>query len=84
MFSRSTIPHNYLQHFALHGKEEEVDGGRACESMMTTLREGTCRWGSKGGEFAGRGKVLTVRAARQSSRQRRVSEGGLAVRGGRA
>lgn len=35
-------------------------------------------------EFAGQAEVLTVRAARQSSHQRRISEGDLAVCGGHA
>lgn len=59
------------------------------KSMMATLRGGG---GRDGGmqvgqgplEFAGQAEVLTVRAARQSSHQRRISEGGLAVCGDRA
>lgn len=61
------------------------------KSMMATLRGGGGR-GRDGGmqvgrgplEFAGQAEVLTVRAARQSSHQRRISEGGLAVCGDRA
>lgn len=64
-----------------------MDGLPNTESMMTTLKGGGRRRHAGGAgplEFAGQAEVLTVRAARQSSHQRRISEGDLAVCGGHA
>lgn len=65
-----------------------MDGLPNTESMMTTLKGGGGGGGMQVGagplEFAGQAEVLTVRAARQSSHQRRISEGDLAVCGGHA
>lgn len=96
MFNHSAIPHSCSQRSAFHGKEEQVDGGRSCESvmddelntksMMTTPRgeKGEHAGGAEEWGVAVQAEVLTVRAACQSSHQRRVSEGDLAERVGRA
>lgn len=60
-----------------------MDGELNTKRMMTTLRvEHAGGAGPLG--FAGQAEVLTVQAARQSSHQRRFSEGDLAECGGHA